>query len=664
MVAVKDFWQEYPKELAVRVSGELDIGFVGMRSPGHMDLRSSPFAAAEQATGSSEGVAKTTRFVLDFQKQGPDSAETVNRAKAALSDLAVWVDPDWLQRADPLWSPVARCTPDAADPLKRAYANHVAMHGLNQPNAPEIVHGLPLYGILNYGDRAHGMATRGWFNNEDYALPFAEWIAYLATGGRPVFDAVTAFTRHLMDVDALNCTTASPGCLGLQSRHKRIHWGQPAIVTHSYLDQSLLYYYLLGYERGADHAALIREGQSVWEWWPSEGWYSPENPSGAVARDYGVTLRILMDAYLHCWDPVLLVRAHELWMRYSEGFMAYGDHLAGYFNVPRGLELYTRTTGDPTAIDAVLKSEELCPVLCADLGRPEKLQSWLGEAERLLANAHERLEVPWWELRFGQENHSLETVLVIGACEKLKRQGKEVPPIRGGHIKFRDDMDILLQEEKDQKHPVRLRILGAFDNAKAAVFDPSGKPVLEKQFNTKDLPLAHQGRELALEVPEDKVTGTYLLRFRGLTGGYTRCWLTEAPAKRVHLVKPGEFSLGSFYGTRFWFFVPGDCAGFRLGAKPSNRSTRWGFAVYDSQGRLAGSKAWYYSSQLDSPETQWLDIQVPEDARGAWWNIPYTCAKDMTFVWPKELPTYLADSPTSGFIPDPESLRRAAPAKE
>lgn len=660
LVAVWNFWQEYPKELAVSSKGLVDVGFVGLRSPWHMDLRSSPFAKEEQATGSSQGVAKTTRFVLSFQKTGPGQPEIADHAKAALSDHAVWVDPEWMQRADPMWAPVARCTPESEDPTKRAYANHVSMHVLNQPGAPEVVNGLQMYGILNFGDRAHGMATRGWFNNEDYAVPYNEWIAYLATGNRRLFDAVTTFSRHLMDVDTLNYTTLTPGRLGLQSRHRRLHWGQPAIITHTYLDQSLIYYYLLGYERGADHAELIRKGQPVWTWWPAEGYYSTDNPTGAVARDFGVNLRILMNAYRHCWAPELLVRAHELWERFSEGFRPHGDNLLGYFNVPRGLELYARYTGDPPTIARILKSEELCPVLCAELGQPEKLQRWLGEAERILANAHERLEPPWWALCSGQESHQLDPVQAIGAREKLERQGQKLPPIRGERMKFRGDRSILFLEERDEKHSIRLRIVGTELSVTASVHDPAGKLVVEMKADTKDLRLAHQGHDLVLEVPKDNVTGTYLLRFGGLNHGYTRAWLTEAPPKRIYLIESDEFALGSFYGTRFWFFTPGDCEGFRIGAKPSNRSTRWGFAVYDGKDRLVGSKAWYYSSHLGGSTTEWLEVKVPEEVRGTWWNIPYSCRKDLTFVWPKELPRFLADSPTSGFIPDAQSLQRAA----
>jgi len=659
LVAIKNFWQECPKELAVSSKGLLDLGFVGMRSPRHMDLRGSPFAKEEQATGNSQGVAKTTRFVLSFEKTAPGQPDLADHAKAVLADHAVWVGPDWMQRADPMWAPVARCTPESKEPAKRAYANHVSMHVLNQPGAPEVVNGLQMYGILNFGDRAHGMATRGWFNNEDYAVPYNEWVAYFATGNRRLFEAVIAFSRHLMDVDTLNYTTVTPGRLGLQSRHRRLHWGQPSIITHTYLDQSLIYYYLLGYERGADHAQLIREGQPVWTWWPSEGWYWQGNPNGAVSRDFGVNLRILMNAYRHCWAPALLVRAHELWERFSEGFMPHGDNIAGYFMIPRGLELYARYTADPPTIARILKSEELCPVLSADLGHPEKLQRWAGEAEQILANAHERLDPPWWALRFGQESHRLSPVQAIGALEKLERQGKKLPPIRGGRMKFRGDRSILFLEEKDEEHTIRLRIVGKEPNVTASVHDPGGKLVLEMKSDTKDLPPAHRGHELALTVPEDKVTGTYLLRFGGLNHGYTRAWLTEAPAKWVCLIEADEFALGSFYGSRFWFFVPDDCEGFRIGAKPSNRSCRWGFAVYDGKDRLAGHKSWYYSSHLGGSTMEWLEVKAPADVRGTWWNIPYSCRKDLTFVWPKELPRYLTDSSSSGFIPDADALKKA-----
>jgi len=58
-----------------------------------------------------------------------------------------------------------------------------------------------------------------------------------------------------------------------------------------------------------------------------------------------------MDAYQHCWDPALLIRAGELWARYKEGFLPGGDHIIGSFNVSRPLELYARCTRDPEALE-------------------------------------------------------------------------------------------------------------------------------------------------------------------------------------------------------------------------------------------------------------------------------------------------------------------------
>jgi len=660
LVAIKDFWREFPKEIAVLQEGAIEVGLSGRRSPAHLDLRSSPHVKEEQATGNSQGVAKTTRLVLHFHRPDADAAEAALRARAALADLAVRVDPEWMQRADPFWAPVADCGPDSEDPLKRAFANHVGMYAPRQPQAPEVVHGLWLYGLLNYGDRIHGMATRGWFNNEDYALPYKEWVGYLSTGNRVLLDGLTCFVRHLIDVDTLNYTTGDPGDLGLQSRHRRLHWGQPSIITHTYLDQSLLYYYLFGYERGADHAELVRRGQRVWTWWPARGWYTRESPTGAVSRDYGVNLRILMNAYRHCWDPVLLVRAHELWARYAEGFRPDGSHRVGYFNVPRGAELYVRYTADPEAIKAVLNSDMECPLLRASLGRAEPLRKWLGEVERTLSNAHEKVEAPWYALLHPQHAPHLVTTTALGAAEKARREGKPLEPVRGGQLAFWGDMDILFLEETDREHSIEVKIWKTNDTEKsrAILFDTTGASIVDKTFSTKELPPMTHGNILRLKIPKDGRTGQYLLRLSGLDGGYMYAWLAEGPAKRVFLFKRPTLSLGAFWGTRFWFYVPKDCARFRLGGEPRNRTYRFGFAVYDPANRLAGVRNWYHDPHITASEVRWLDVEVPPDARGAWWNVPYICLKGLQFTWPKELPAYLTDSPNAGFLPDMGYLER------
>lgn len=223
------------------------------------------------------------------------------------------------------------------------------------------------------------------------------------------------------------------------------------------------------------------------------------------------------------------------------------------------------------------------------------------------------------------------------------------------HFDFQGDI-------ADLEHEVRVRIWasGHSDSAAATLLGPSGATISKKEFSTRDLPFATHGCVLTVTIPKDGVTGHYMLRLERLDGPYMRCWLTQAPEKRIVLVKGEEFELGAFWGTRFWFHVPQDCTGFRIGAKPWNRATRFGFAVYDGLGRFVDAKGWYYNSQIDKLPTHWLDINVPADTRGTWWSIPYTCAKGIHFIWPKELPPYLADSPTSGFLPDPEYLRLVA----
>ncbi|MDP7130994.1 MAG: hypothetical protein QF437_10925, partial [Planctomycetota bacterium] len=195
-------------------------------------------------------------------------------------------------------------------------------------------------------------------------------------------------------------------------------------------------------------------------------------------------------------------------------------------------------------------------------------------------------------------------------------------------------------------------------DAAATLFDPAGKVVFTKPFNTKDLPIMTHGVILKLKIPQDGVTGHYLLRLERLSGAYMRCWLSKGPKKRVYLIDPKSFNLGSFYGGRFWFYVPKGTNGFRIGARPSNRAARFGFAVYDGGNRIVDSKAWYFHWRRETPNTHWLDIKAPENAQGAWWSIPYTCRKDIIFSWPKELPPYLSDSPSAGFIPDEGYLKR------
>jgi len=359
------------------------------------------------------------------------------------------------------------------------------------------------------------------------------------------------------------------------------------------------------------------------------------------------------------------VRAHELWGRFATGFTAVGIHTSRYFNVPRGAELYARYTGDPTAVHAARNTDLPCPILAADLGRPEKLGRRLGEVERILSNAHKRIDTPWWALRTPNYDGSLLAVCALSAAERARSAGREVRAIRGGQLKWWGDMDILFLEEKDREHAVEVTIIKTTDPPpfEATLCGPAGAVIFKKSFSTKDLPKITHGNVLRLKISKDGRKGHYLLRLRGLKGAYMRSWISKGPPKRLFLFKRPQLSLGAFNGTRFWFLVPKDCARFRLGGKPGNRASRFGFTVSDARGRPVGGKAWYYDSHRDRPTTRWLDLTVPPAARGTWWGLAYACRKNLAFTWPKELPAYITDGPTSGFIPDAAYLKRALSAK-
>jgi len=650
LIAVKDFWQESPKHVKSYADGLLDIGLVSGHAPDHLDLRSQPFSKEEQAGGNSEGVAKTTRFVLDFHAPDAEPDATAQRAAAALADPVIWVDPNWMQRADPIWAPVARCAPDAEDWRHRAYASLVAMHGPAQPNPPSIVNGLPRYGVLNYGDRMHGNVWRGWFNNEDYAVPFAEWIAYMATGDTRLLKAVSAFTRHLIDVDSLNYTSQNQGGLGMQSRHRRLHWGQPGIITHTYIDQSLLYYYLFGYERGADNAELFRRGHTVWSWWPAETWWhATGNPYGAVARDYGVDLRCCMDAYLHSWDPVMLVRAHELWARYKRGFLPDGEHVIGYFNVPRGLELYTRYTRDPGAEAAVLKSGVLCPRLSADLGDARKMERAMATLDATLSASGQVMDTPWWAQceQDAKEMDELNSVLDLGWAERSSRLGK---PLRSGFepLVWWQNVDVLVLEEADQEQDIELRLvaMGEAPGAKITVLDPKGATVKTIAIEPDQLPREMEAyRRLRFTIPRDGLPGVYTLRFEKAP----RFWFLKGAERRVFRVG-AEFTLGYENSQKFWFFVPKGLQSFRISGRPQNRDARFGFVILDPENRVAGSTAWFYRVGETVP-TRSVEVKPPPGTDGKWWSLAYGCVKGITFLWPSELPPCVTDAPEKAFLP-------------
>lgn len=261
-VGIRNFWQNYPKGIAVgsdAIRLELLPELSGQEPPGDDEawqrlyrwLRADRYLLRE-------GMALTTELLIGLPPQGANGSSV-----APLFD--------WLE------------TPVAARPAA-AYANATgalprlaAKDGSKQPryerfaaDALRLFHEdrerWRAYGHLNFGDW-YGEGDWSWGNNE-YDTPYCAYWEFLR-GGDPGWAAWGAqAARHLADVDTVNAFH-DPRHVGLQALHMPAHLGgylppnfrskvpgTRGVPSHMWAEGPLLHYLLTGDEGVRD--SLLR----------------------------------------------------------------------------------------------------------------------------------------------------------------------------------------------------------------------------------------------------------------------------------------------------------------------------------------------------------------------------------------------------------------------
>ncbi len=264
-LAVRRFWQTYPKGLRVDAAGVA----VELLPP----LPRRP--AAAESSGDAEswhrlffwrtsrgyllkaGQALTAELAVSLPRS-PEEAERI----AAWCEQPAVVRPavDWLNRCGAL-SPV-RAKAQSPLPRYERMVDHACGEWLRERE------NLRQYGFLNFGDW-YGESGWSWGNNE-YDPPFAHYQEFLR-GGRAVWAVLAAeAVRHLVDVDTCNFSSDAVQ-VGGQYGHMPGHAGGylPAYFrskvgcscmfhSHSWVEGAVLHYLLTGDESVRE--TLLRTG--------------------------------------------------------------------------------------------------------------------------------------------------------------------------------------------------------------------------------------------------------------------------------------------------------------------------------------------------------------------------------------------------------------------
>lgn len=277
-VFVRDFWQQYPKEILVDVAGKIKIS-LWPRSAGPLNLETQDAAYGPDAVarGSAFGLGKTHELIFSFHS-GVAEPQTLHQTLSAFQHPPILhADPEWVYVSYALGSLGPHQVSVEGEELIARLFDWAA----RQPKA------FGWYGMLDYGDTRfwyrkdaydksypewgwHPEGRWGWFNCEQVGTHAASLLQFARTGLYKYFSFGEASSRHIMDVDTIHYDTvendprlrgkiySDHSHVGAMHRHNANHWGgRSDEASHTHLLGFLLYYYLTGYERSFDVAKEV-----------------------------------------------------------------------------------------------------------------------------------------------------------------------------------------------------------------------------------------------------------------------------------------------------------------------------------------------------------------------------------------------------------------------
>jgi len=250
-VAVRRFWQEFPKAITLSSVGEVSVGLF----PGQW----------QDLFRLDGGRRKSHDVLFYFHRGGPDVARSRDVAADFLTPLRVVASPEWYADAGGV-EPYAVEDDELFGPYERLVRTIVATDDGLGTRAHEREMN-DNYGWLHYGDTfLGGSKTRRTWSNNPLDLAYALLIQSLRRRvlAEAFFDEGAAMVRHQVDIDTYATVLDRPWrCWGTRGPDTHATAGSPVSTDHNGLpsldhtsiDGVVLYYCLTG-EAWAREAAL------------------------------------------------------------------------------------------------------------------------------------------------------------------------------------------------------------------------------------------------------------------------------------------------------------------------------------------------------------------------------------------------------------------------
>lgn len=331
-VAVRNFWQLYPKRLSVRPSPsgehELDIGIMPRFPAGTYQISREGeledklfYYLKDDVYHLRQGVSKRHELLYYFRPGGSPPDQALAAASLFQQPPLATCPTAWYCRSR-AWTDVLPAAPQLLG-LYKKYEDTVRASLDRYLSAREAGRE---YGMLNFGDW-WGERGRNWGNIE-YDTQHAFYLQFIRSGDLDFFYTAEQACRHNMDVDVVwaHSDSARVGrvyahCIGHTGGyydHKVNNQGTPGghfTVSHTWVEGYLDNYFLTGDFRALETARLVADHYAS---------YGTVNYDYNNARTSGWHLILLLAMYRATADPYYLNAAHIVIDRVKEREMPEG----------------------------------------------------------------------------------------------------------------------------------------------------------------------------------------------------------------------------------------------------------------------------------------------------------------------------------------------------
>ena len=268
-IGIKNFFEEYPKELQVDPKDNTLTGYIW---PSSIDPMSFERKHTEKDGGMlanfAQGITKTTEFIYYFHKESV-LQKIKDVMDYSLKAPVAHASPKWYTQSK-VYGNMAPFSSEHKE-FENALQYKFDWWAFNQKWEP-------WYGIFDYGDGKNYYINGEWheWNNNEPTVDFQLWTNFMRTGDAKYYYLAQSMSKHTMDVDNIHWPKKrtyigqindavdfwnykdepeSTPYLGIGRRHAEEHW-YSLLSAHVWIQGWIASYYLTGDNRALDVAKM------------------------------------------------------------------------------------------------------------------------------------------------------------------------------------------------------------------------------------------------------------------------------------------------------------------------------------------------------------------------------------------------------------------------